>query len=55
MGASIRVQDACTGYLEKGIFQGGAEDWLGTAKSTCDWKAPAAASTLHRPEATLNS
>src|SRR5712692_667618 len=48
MGASIGLQDACTGYLEKGIFQE-AEAWLGTANRTCDWNAPAVASMPHRP------
>src|SRR5216683_5404848 len=52
MGASIGLQDACTGYLEKGIFQE-AEAWLGTANRTCEWKAPAIASIPHRPAATL--
>src|SRR5713101_7112803 len=48
MGASIALQDACTGYLEKGIIHD-AEDWLGTAKRTCDWNAPAVASMPHSP------
>src|SRR5713101_6846671 len=54
MGASIGLQDACTGYLEKGIFQE-AEAWLGTANRTCEWKAPAIASIPHRPAATLGT
>src|SRR5712692_11033170 len=54
MGASIGLQDACTGYLEKGIFQE-AEAWLGTANRTCAWKAPAIASIPHRPAATLGT
>src|SRR2546423_14766559 len=49
MGASIRVQDACNGYFEKGMFQD-AEDWFGTPKRTCARKLPAVASTLHSPD-----
>src|SRR2546425_13379169 len=49
MGASIRLQDACRSYLEKGIFQE-AEDWFGTANRICAWKAPAVASMDHSPD-----
>src|SRR6267143_1007498 len=48
MGASIRVQDACKAYFEKGMFQD-AEDWFGTPKRICARKLPAVASTLHKP------